>query len=203
MASTHLPIQGAAEGEEWSLVRDTQLRDRLEAALHAAVGAGVVSGGGVVKTGVTTVQLAAGTVIFNRGVLYTVPTAVSTSILNANATVQLWGKITRTAAAQADPLAEDTYTFPLTTTVSATPTPPSADHVHLATIVTDATPEITSVDDNPPGKYVRSAQAALVGNLDTIPVWMTTVLTGQVQVFDGSLTVRGVLEVHGTVRIIA
>jgi hypothetical protein len=202
MASTHFPVQGAATGKPWSLVRDSQFREELEAALHSAVGAGVVSGGAVAKTAAMTVELAAGTVIFNRGVLYTVPTAVSSTILNASATVQLWGKITRAAANQDNPGDEDTYTFPLSTTVETTPTPPSADHVHLATIVTDSGPDITSVDDNPPGKYVRAGSAALVGNLDTIPVWMTTIQTGLTEIWGGTLTIKGVLEVHGQIRVV-
>lgn len=139
-----------ATGTPRSLTRDNQLRGQLETSLDALLGQGVVSGGVVSHTSGLSVEVAAGSVFFSRGVTLTLGAAQSYTALVANQTAYLWGKLTRTAATVTSPTASDTYALSLSH--NTTGVAPDAYSFCLASIDTSAT-TVLSIDNAPPGKF--------------------------------------------------
>jgi hypothetical protein len=146
-----LPRQGSATGQYWSLARDSQLRDELEAAFLALHGVGIVAGGQVTKTGALEVTLEANTGFAAEGKVHLETDALLRSGF-ADGTAYLYGLVTRTAADQSDQAALDTYAAALTH--NDTGVAPSAQHVPLA-ILTITAGDITAIDNDPPGKWLR------------------------------------------------
>ena len=199
-----LPSQGAATGKTWSLARDNQLGERLEASLQKLHGRGILAGGMVTQTAVWSVEIAAGTVFYDAGVSYELAEALGRTVAEASETLYLWARIVRTAANQALPAALDTYAVLLTHTVYsvAGDTPPAEDY-SLVAILTTGVSGITAIESFPAGR-VRNLAAPLVPQRDTIEAVDVAVIGAgeQVLVFD-SLTVAGTLCLGGKVRISA
>ena len=204
-----LPSQGAATGKTWSLARDNQLGERLEASLQKLHGRGILAGGMVTQTAVWSVEIAAGTVFYDAGVSYELAEALGRTVAEASETLYLWARIVRTAANQALPAALDTYAVLLTHTVYsvAGDTPPAEDY-SLVAILTTGVSGITAIASFPAGGRVRCLAAPLVPQRDTIqPDELVVVADGeQVLLFDslriesgGALAISG----SGKVRILA
>ncbi len=126
-----LARQMASAGNKASLTRLNQLTDQLEAGFDATWGKGVVAGGFVNRTAAYGVSVESdGTILYAYGKTLTLASDAAYNSIPDNATVYLWGKITRTAADPTAPTAEDTYALSLTHDTAGTA--PSADHFLLA-----------------------------------------------------------------------
>jgi hypothetical protein len=178
-----------------SLERDTQLRTELEAGFDAALGKGVVSGGGVTKTAAYAVQIATGTKVFAYGMRITLSAPHSHTLTNTAAgTVYLWGKITRTPHSSASPTALDTFALTVTDTTSSTA--PTADDFLLA-VITVGSSAITSIEEWPAGKALDSVNMVQSAP-DTIAVGSVGVVeSGRQIMLNRIFTVRGKAVVRG------
>lgn len=145
----------ASTGRRWSLARDNDLRDTLEAALLVMAPAGCVSGGLVTQTTGYSVRVASGSVFWAYGKLLTLAANQDYSGGSvASDTLYLWGAITRTAASGTDPTADDTYA--LTITHNTTAASPGSDYFLLAVYDTDGAGVLpATIDSYPEGKFVR------------------------------------------------
>lgn len=194
-----LARQGTGTVRPWSLTRDNQVRDQLEAGLGGIAAAGVAAGGEVTRTTGFGLEIASGTTFWAYGMLHTLSVAQAYTANSPSATVYVWGKITRTAANQANPADSDTYA--LTVTHNTTGVAPTSEYFPLAILTTDGS-GITAINSAPPGKYVRVLQAPLRGQQDVVPSGVTGYVNqnDQVWLFD-RLEISGALVIGGRVRI--
>jgi hypothetical protein len=162
-----LSRQGAASGIRWSLARDSQLRDQLEATF-AAWGNGVVAGDTPVSavTGYT-VRVHSGTQFVYQGVAYTLAADQDYTAAVASATLYLWGKIVRTAATQTDPNALDSYALSLTHSTSFAE-PAAGPWIPLRVWTTDGSGTVGGTFLDPPGKYLNLGIEAGSGTPEAI-----------------------------------
>lgn len=140
-----------------SLVRTWQLITTLEDGFHAGWGAGVLSGGKFTATTGFSAEIESGTQFFAEGKRHTLSEAQSYTAAGAGATAYVWGALVRTAGGNSTPETEDSYALTVTHTGTDT-TPTHADgrkYFPLSIWTTDSA-GITSIDDQPPGKYVRA-----------------------------------------------
>lgn len=194
-----LARQGSGYVKPWSLERDNQTREQLEAGLGALAAPGVVSGGAVTKTAGFSVEIAAGTRIWAGGALFTLPLAQSYTAAVANSTVHLWGSVARVAADQEVPTALDSYT--LAVTHNTTGQPPSAEHFRLAILTTNDS-GISRLNDLPPEKYVHPVTHPFRPQRAAIPAGLVQYVNQGEQVWQyGELVIDGELAVGGEVRI--
>jgi hypothetical protein len=194
-----LPTQHANSlSAPWSIAADNQFRSTLETSLDAALGAGVVAGGGVTKTAAFAVEVAAGTQVFTEGVLVELLAALPRTGITPSQTNYLWGLVTRTARTRATPTSVDSWSLALTH--NTTGIAPSALSVPLAVIVADGA-GITSIEEYPAGKFLRVANLS-GGVRDTIALGEAGVVEAghQLSLVD-TLTVRGLQVVRGRIFV--
>lgn len=193
-----LPLQNTATGRLWSLARDTQFADELEAGLEVALGSGVVSGGGVTKTAALSVQVTSGTVFFSRGVRVTLSSAAAYPSVPNSPTVTLWGRILRTAPDYTLVSALATYALEMNHTTDGS-TPAGTGWFKLAVIRVSGG-SITSIDQAPPGKFVRATAPIPYGKLSVAASEVAEIPSGYGAVLP-KITVAGTLRINGTLRI--
>jgi len=194
-----LPLQGASYQEYYSLARDTHLRTVLEDGFNALHGRGVLAKGRISKTAAYAIEVETATQFFAEGKRLTLGAAAAYTATEGAGLVYVWGKIARTAAAQATLAALDTYALAITHTLVNTA--PSEDHFPLAILTLDGS-GIVSWDDEPPGKRVRALAAPLVLQRDYIAAAEVQEIPAgqQVHLFD-ELTIAGELVLGGNLRI--
>lgn len=158
-------------GKPFSVVRNNQALDQLEATFEALVGHGVISGGVVSVTTGRTVKVPSGTVFLVQGVLYTLA-ADATITLPASTTGTLYGQIVRTAANVDNKGDSDTYALSLVTAA-----PASGLYNTLVLFVTGLS-SVTSLTEPASGKRALLQLPKLV---------RTVTATGSLNTDDGTI----------------
>lgn len=155
---SYLPRQGASYSKPYSLDRDNQRGDELDAGLNARLPPGILSGGGITVSAALEIELAAETVVWTAGLRFnTGVDPLPLTVAGApSGEVYVWGLLTRTAANQNERTELDTYAFVLSY-LPDDPTPPSEYHVPLAVLPLDGSGNIdaANVNANPLGKWAN------------------------------------------------
>lgn len=193
-----LPLQNDTTGRLWSLARDTQLRDELEDGLDAVLGRGVIAGGEVTKTAALSVAVAAGTQFFSHGLRLTLASAAAYPSVPNSPSVTLWGRILRTAPDYTQVSTLATYALELNHTTDGS-TPAGEGWFKVAVIRVSAG-SITSIDQAPPGKFVRATAPLPAGKL-SVAAGETAEIPSGYGVVLPKITVAGTLRINGTLRV--
>jgi hypothetical protein len=193
LARQHTDTQGGA----WSIKRDNQLRSQLEASLHALQGRGIVSGGRLTQTAAWTVEIEEGTQVFDHGVLYTLPAAVSGSGTYPGTTVYVWGKLARTAGFPAVGTS-DTYAFTLEVTDSDEPT--DEDSFLVAVGEADGS-GITSLEDAVADKLLRAASPLRQGKME-VPAGAFDAVPAGEQLLVSKVKFSGRVKIEGRLKFV-
>lgn len=192
-----------------STTRLIQLNTALETAAAYLAPPGVAATGGgalVTKTTGFAVSVSAAVFLYEFYAHTLAAPQAYSSATNTNTTIRLWGKITRTAAAQtsSDPRTNsDTYALTLTHTNGASyaTAPASGPWIPLADWLTDGTGISGPIDNGPPGKYSHLASPLWRGENVIDSGETVAVASGEGLQVIPSLQVRGLMIVRGAVRV--
>lgn len=181
-----------------SLYRALQPLTQLEDYLRALHGNGVVSGGLMTHVSGFSVRFPIGSVVAQDGVLYTLAGNADTVLSPGVSPVYTYGKVTKTAAAGANPNDADTYAFSTTqNTTGATP----AGYFPTGVWPIDGSGVSGAPDNAPAEKYVAATQPFRT-QPDTIAAGEVAVVeTGRQLYLLGPVANNGTLIVNGRLRV--
>lgn len=155
-----------------SLARQHQLIETLEAGMHTILGRGILENGDVSPTSGFSVELEAGTVVFDSGVEYTLPTAQAYTASVPSGSVWLWGILERDPADPNSPTELDTWAFRLThTTTSDRPVESGIEEERWIPLAewdtTGAGVDAGTLNNTPTGKRLTDLAGSLATIADT------------------------------------